>query len=134
MFTLFGGAQKGFMKVLKAFIKPFEAPQRSVKMKKKHSNTTFYFNTTFNLTFSIKFGTVTGKSAKQFFLLEQQIFECQVHGIASFESMIIYGIDTSVVKFRVSLFQKLLGKGCNQAKGWTSKWMFQGNILVHIRG
>ena len=27
------GASKGFMKVLKAFIKPFEAPQRSVKIK-----------------------------------------------------------------------------------------------------
>ena len=32
-FTLFCGASKGFMKVLKAFIKSFEAPQRSVKMK-----------------------------------------------------------------------------------------------------
>ena len=27
------GASKGFMKALKAFIKPFEAPQRSVKIK-----------------------------------------------------------------------------------------------------
>ena len=29
----FVGPQKGFMKALKAFIKPFEAPQRSVKIK-----------------------------------------------------------------------------------------------------
>ena len=29
IFTLFCGASKGFMKALKAFIKPFEAPQRS---------------------------------------------------------------------------------------------------------
>ena len=29
------GALKGFMKALKAFIKPFEAPQRSVKIKVK---------------------------------------------------------------------------------------------------
>ena len=33
IFTLICGASKGFMKVLKAFIKPFEAPQRSVKIK-----------------------------------------------------------------------------------------------------
>ena len=32
------------MKALKAFIKPFEAPQRSVKIKIKVN---FYFNTTF---------------------------------------------------------------------------------------
>ena len=28
--------QKGFMKAYKAFIKPFEAPQRSVKIKIQH--------------------------------------------------------------------------------------------------
>ena len=33
IFTLLCGASKGFMKAFKAFIKPFEAPQRSVKMK-----------------------------------------------------------------------------------------------------
>ena len=33
IFTLLCGASKGFMKDLKAFIKPFEAPQRSVKLK-----------------------------------------------------------------------------------------------------
>ena len=33
IFTLLCGALKGFMKTLKAFIKPFEAPQRSVKIK-----------------------------------------------------------------------------------------------------
>ena len=33
IFTLLCGASKGFMKALKAFIKPFEAPQRSVKIK-----------------------------------------------------------------------------------------------------
>ena len=31
IFTLLCGASKGFMKALTAFIKPFEAPQRSVK-------------------------------------------------------------------------------------------------------
>ena len=39
------GASKGFMKALKAFIKPFEAPQRSVTIKMLKLN--FYFNTTF---------------------------------------------------------------------------------------
>ena len=33
IFTLPCRASKGFMKALKALIKPFEAPQRSVKMK-----------------------------------------------------------------------------------------------------
>ena len=33
IFTLLCGASKGFMKALKVFIKPFEAPQRSVKIK-----------------------------------------------------------------------------------------------------
>ena len=33
IFTLLCGASKGFMKAFKAFIKPFEAPQRSVKIK-----------------------------------------------------------------------------------------------------
>ena len=33
IFILLCGASKGFMKALKAFIKPFEAPQRSVKIK-----------------------------------------------------------------------------------------------------
>ena len=32
-FALLRGASKGFMKALKAFIKPFEVPQRSVKVK-----------------------------------------------------------------------------------------------------
>ena len=32
-FYIFSGASKGFMKAFKAFIKPFEAPQRSVKIK-----------------------------------------------------------------------------------------------------
>ena len=32
-FTLLCGASKGFMKAFKAFIKPFEAPQKSVKIK-----------------------------------------------------------------------------------------------------
>ena len=31
LFTLVCGTSKGFMKALEAFIKPFEAPQRSVK-------------------------------------------------------------------------------------------------------
>ena len=31
--SFFCGASKGFMKVYKAFIKPFEASQRSVKIK-----------------------------------------------------------------------------------------------------
>ena len=33
VFALLCGASKGFMKVLKAFIKPFEQPHRSVKIK-----------------------------------------------------------------------------------------------------
>ena len=33
IFTLLFGASKGFMKDLKAFIKSFEAPQRSVQIK-----------------------------------------------------------------------------------------------------
>ena len=33
IFTLLCGASKGFMKAFKAFIKPFEAPQRNVKIK-----------------------------------------------------------------------------------------------------
>ena len=32
-FTLLCGASKSFMKAFKAFIKPFEAPQRSMKIK-----------------------------------------------------------------------------------------------------
>ena len=35
VFTLLCGASKGFMKAFKAFIKPFEAPQRNVKIKIK---------------------------------------------------------------------------------------------------
>ena len=42
--TLPFGASKGFMKALKAFIKPFEAPQRSVKIKIELK---LYFNTNF---------------------------------------------------------------------------------------
>ena len=33
IFTLLCGASKGFMKAFKVFIKPFEAPQKSVKIK-----------------------------------------------------------------------------------------------------
>ena len=33
IFRLLCGASKGFMKPLRAFIKPFEAPQRSLKIK-----------------------------------------------------------------------------------------------------
>ena len=44
IFTFLCGATKGFMKAFKAFIKPFEAPQRSVKIK---ILVNFYFNTTF---------------------------------------------------------------------------------------
>ena len=33
IFTLLWGASKGFMKAFKVFIKPFEATQRSVKIK-----------------------------------------------------------------------------------------------------
>ena len=41
--TLFCGASKGFMRAFKAFIKPSEAPQRSVKIKIQLN---FHFNTT----------------------------------------------------------------------------------------
>ena len=44
IFTLLFGASKGFIKAFKVFIKPFEAPQRSVKIK---IQVNFYFNTTF---------------------------------------------------------------------------------------
>ena len=43
IFTLLCAVSKGFLKAFKAFKKPFEAPQRSVKIKKIN----FYFNTTF---------------------------------------------------------------------------------------
>ena len=42
--TLLCGASKSFMKALKTFIKPFEAPQGSVKIKISFN---FYFNTAF---------------------------------------------------------------------------------------
>ena len=44
IFALLCGVSKGFMKALKAFAKPFEASQRSVK-RKIYLN--FYYNTTF---------------------------------------------------------------------------------------
>ena len=43
IFTLLCGASNCFMKAFKAFIKPFEAPQRGLKIK-IYAN--FYFNTT----------------------------------------------------------------------------------------
>ena len=43
IFKILCGASKGFMKALKAFIKPFEVRQRSVKIK-VYLN--FYFNIT----------------------------------------------------------------------------------------
>ena len=42
--TLLCGASKGFIKVLKAYIKPFEAPQKRVKIK---ILVNFYFSVTF---------------------------------------------------------------------------------------
>ena len=45
IFTLICGASKVFMKVLRAFIKPFEAPQKSVKI--KNVQVSFSFNTKF---------------------------------------------------------------------------------------
>ena len=44
IFTLLCDASKGFMKALKAFIKPFERPQRSVKIKIQIN---FYFKIIF---------------------------------------------------------------------------------------
>ena len=44
IFTLLRGPSKGFVKTLKAFIKPFEAPQRSEKIK---IEVNFYFNINF---------------------------------------------------------------------------------------
>ena len=41
------GASKGFMKAFQAFIKPFEAPKRSTKIK---IGLNFYFKTTFRNT------------------------------------------------------------------------------------
>ena len=51
IFTFLCGASKGFMKALKAFIKPFEAPQRSVKIK---ISLNFYFNTAFRNARNVK--------------------------------------------------------------------------------
>ena len=51
IFTLLCGVLKGFMKTLKASIKLFEAPQRSVKIK---IEVNFYFNTTFLNTFKLR--------------------------------------------------------------------------------
>ena len=51
MFTLLCGASKGFMKALKAFIKYFEEPQRSVKIKIELN---FYFSTTFRNAWDVK--------------------------------------------------------------------------------
>ena len=36
IFTLLCGASKGFMKAFKAFIKPFEGPQRSTQLSEMH--------------------------------------------------------------------------------------------------
>ena len=55
MFTLLCGASKGFMKALKTFIKYYEAPQRSVKIKIELN---FYFNTTFRNAWDVKFNQV----------------------------------------------------------------------------
>ena len=44
LFTLPCGASKSFMKLFKAFIKPFEAPQRKVKIK---ISVNFHFNINF---------------------------------------------------------------------------------------
>ena len=44
VFTLLCGTSKGFMNTQKALIKPFEAPQRHVKIK---ISAHFYFNKTF---------------------------------------------------------------------------------------
>ena len=46
LFSLLCVASKGFMKALKAFMKPFESPQGSVKIKILIN---FYFNTTFEM-------------------------------------------------------------------------------------
>ena len=55
MFTLLCGASKGFMKALKTFIKYYEAPQRSVKIKIELN---FYFNTTFRNAWDVKVNQV----------------------------------------------------------------------------
>ena len=44
IFILIFGALKGFIKALKALIKPFKAPQRSMEIK---TSVNFYFNTSF---------------------------------------------------------------------------------------
>ena len=51
IFTLLCGAAKGFMKAMKAFTKPFEAPKRSVKIKIELN---FYFDTTCRNTWDVK--------------------------------------------------------------------------------
>ena len=49
--TLLCGASKGFMKAFKAFIKLFEAPQNSVKIKIQLN---FFFKTTFRNAWDVK--------------------------------------------------------------------------------
>ena len=51
IFTLLCGVSKDFMKALNAFAKPFEAPQRSVKIK---IYLNFYFNITFRNAWDLK--------------------------------------------------------------------------------
>ena len=51
IFSLLCGVSKDFMKELKAFAKPFEAPQRSVKIK---IFLNFYFNITFRNAWDLK--------------------------------------------------------------------------------
>ena len=47
IFMFLWGTSIGFLKALKAFIKPFEAPQRSVEIKIKLKSN-FHFNTFWN--------------------------------------------------------------------------------------
>ena len=51
IFTLLCGASKGFMRASKAFIKPSETPQRSVKIKIQLN---FHFNISFRNALDIK--------------------------------------------------------------------------------
>ena len=69
MFTLLCGASKDFMKAFKAFIKPFEAPQRSVEIKSK-------------VIFFLLSGIGTGRVNLHFFLYEMKQYPemVQRHG------------------------------------------------------
>ena len=68
--TLPCGASKGFKKTFKALIKPFERPQRSVKIK-------------FELIFSLRQGLGEEELKAVFFFIELVAYECIYNALMS---------------------------------------------------